>query len=405
MTLACALAWAGLGVVRAASDEAKGTADAPAAGTPAPLSKDAVAPAEAGALPSPRPRTEPAPYPHKSVWRRHYGTGARSYWLFEPAEPKPEKAPVVVFHHGWMATNPGIYGAWIEHLARSGKVVIAPRYQADWSTPPAEFLANAIDAVRDALDVLETAPGHVRPDRTRFALVGHSAGGNLSVLMAAVAAENRLPVAKAVVAVMPGEVQFLPGPSLAKLAPSTLLAVVAAEHDWVVGDGRARQIFAEATSIPADRKCFVLYRTDRHGSPPVVADHIAATAALVEYDTGEGPLRTFQMAKAQTNALDKLGLWRLADLTIAAGFAGLSLDAATCRGELVRDLGTWSDGRPILQPVVGGDLGAIPRVVLPNGLRVVNRTAFLPPPPPAEPAAAPKGRPDVEVRRVSTVVP
>ena len=121
------------------------------------------------------------------IKRQEFGRGARSYWLFEPAEPTPGIAPVVVFHHGWFAVNPAAYGAWIEHLVRSGQIVIFPRYQADGLTPAADFLHNALAAVRDAFDVLETSPVHVRPDRRRFALIGHSAGGNLAAQMAAVA--------------------------------------------------------------------------------------------------------------------------------------------------------------------------------------------------------------------------
>ena len=71
---------------------------------------------------------------------------------------------MVVFNHGWFAVNPGVYGAWIEHLVRSGRIVISPRYQRDWSTPPADFLPNALAAVRDALDVLATVAG-ARPAR------------------------------------------------------------------------------------------------------------------------------------------------------------------------------------------------------------------------------------------------
>src|SRR4051794_8143002 len=57
-------------------------------------------------------------FPHKLVRRFEVGEGPRSYWLFEPAEPKPERAPVVVFLHGWFAVNPAFYGAWIDHLVR-----------------------------------------------------------------------------------------------------------------------------------------------------------------------------------------------------------------------------------------------------------------------------------------------
>jgi acetyl esterase/lipase len=310
-------------------------------------------------------------YPHKSVKRQEFGLGARSYWLFEPAEPTPERAPVLVFHHGWLATNPGVYGAWIEHLARSGRTVIFPRYQADWTTRPADFLPNALASVRDAFDVLQTSPHHVKPDRDRFALIGHSAGGNLSAQMAAVAVENDLPTPRALVILMPGEVKTIRDPSLSQIPSATLMVVVAAEHDRVVGDLRARQIFAAATSIPPSRKKYVFYRTDRHGVPNLVADHLAPSGALALFDTGEGPFRSLQMTEAEVNAFDSHGFWRLADLTVEAGFVGQTLDEATHFGEKFRDLGRWSDGKAVLSPLVADDLSSIPRVIPTNGLRVI----------------------------------
>ncbi|HEV3121843.1 MAG TPA: hypothetical protein VGY53_08080, partial [Isosphaeraceae bacterium] len=63
---------------------------------------------------------EVMPYPHKRVLAREFGAGEKSYWLFEPDDPMPERAPVVVLNHGWLAVNPGAYGAWIEHLVRQG---------------------------------------------------------------------------------------------------------------------------------------------------------------------------------------------------------------------------------------------------------------------------------------------
>ena len=312
----------------------------------------------------------PPSYPHKSVRRTEVGAGPRSYWLFEPAEPAPESAPVVVFNHGWFAVNPGVYGAWIEHLARKGRIVIAPRYQRDWSTPPANFLPNGLIAVRDALDVLATSPAHVRPDRSKFALLGHSAGGNLAVQMAAVAAEADLPEPKAVVCIFPGEVLPSRKPDLANVPASTLLVVLAGQKDLVVGDQRAREIFAGTTAIPLDRKKFILYRADLRGYPQFRADHLAPTGGLARFDTGDGLLPAAQMAQGEVNAFDTAGFWRVADITLEAAFAGKTLDEATDKGELFRHLGYWSDGRPVLSPIVSDDLAAIPRVFPPGGIKL-----------------------------------
>jgi dienelactone hydrolase len=342
-----------------------------------------------------RPGVPTYTYAHKAVKRQEFGCGARSYWLFEPAQPTPPSAPVVVFCHGWYAYNPAAYGAWIEHLVRSGQIVVFPRYQADRLTPSADFLDNALSAVRDAVEVLETSPVHIRPDRKRFALIGHSAGGNLVAQMAAVAAENGLPAPRAVVAVMPGEVVPSREHSLAKIPATTLLVVTVAEDDRIVGDLRAREIFTETTAIPPSRKKFVLFRTDLHGW--LVADHFAPTAASRGFNNGEGPLLGLQFSRARVDAFDRAGFWRLADITIQAGFRGLTLDEATDHGTLFRHLGYWSDGRAVSPPIVGDDLSTIPRVFPGNGVRIVKWLPldFLMPEPEsnadAKPLAEPKG--------------
>jgi acetyl esterase/lipase len=320
----------------------------------------------------------PVVYPHKSVRRIEMGEGPRSYWLFEPAEPTPAMAPVIVFNHGWFAVNPGVYGAWIEHLVRKGRIVIAPRYQRDWSTPPGNFLPNGLVAVRDALDVLATSPSHVRPDRSKFALMGHSAGGNLAAQMAAVAAEADLPVPKAVLAIFPGEVFPSRKPDLANIPASTLLVVVAGEKDLVVGDQRAREIFAGTTAIPLDRKKFILYRSDLRGYPHFRADHLAPTGGHIPFDTRDGILPGAQMAQAEVNAFDTAGFWRIADITLEAAFAGKTLDEATDKGEVFRHLGFWSDGRPVLPPIVGDDLSLIPRVFPRAGIKLIGWPTLLP---------------------------
>ncbi len=320
---------------------------------------------------------EPLPpvYGHRTINRYEFGAGAKSYFLFEPAEPTPLKSPVIVFHHGWLAFNPGVYGAWIEHLVLQGNIVVFPRYQSDWSTRPAQFLSNAQAAVLDAIHVLRTSSAHVKPDLDKFVLIGHSAGANISVLMAASAEEVGLPVPKAIIALTPGEVQSVPGPDLASIPAQTLLVVIAVEADIVVGDGRARQIFIESLAIPSARKKYILYRSDRRGLPWLIADHFAPTAGLHKFDSGDGPFRTVQMMRAETNALDRAGFWRVADITFDAAFRGKTLDEATDRGAAFRTLGFWSDGRPVLPPFVSDDLTMIPRVLPPHGVRLIPWTS------------------------------
>jgi hypothetical protein len=162
-----------------------------------------------------------------------------------------------------------------------------------------------------------------------------------------------------------------------------LLVVVAGEQDIVVGDQRAREIFAETTSVPLNRKKFILYRSDYRGTPHFRADHLAPTGGHISFDTRDGLLPAAQMAQAEVNAFDTIGFWRIADLTIEAAFAGKTLDEATDKGEAFRHLGFWSDGRPVISPIVGDDLELIPRVYPRAGIKLLGRPVVIPPKEPA----------------------
>jgi acetyl esterase/lipase len=303
-----------------------------------------------------------APVHHELVAWHEYGQAGESYWLFEPGGPRPAKAPVVIFLHGWTFTNPGVYGAWIDHLVRQGRIVIFPRYQASWATPPAMFLPNTETAVRDALRVLRTEPGHVRPDCERVALIGHSVGGDLAAHLASTAPLDDLPEPKAIVLLMPGRLDTEHKPDPASIPAGTVLAVAVADRDQTVGDQIAREIFSGAARIPPERRRYLLYRTGHQGRASVVADHLAPTGFLAEFDTGEGPFAEWQKAGARIDALDRLGFWRLADASLDAGFNGRTLDEASDRGALFRDLGNGTNGQTIPPPVIGRSLAGIPRL-------------------------------------------
>jgi acetyl esterase/lipase len=305
-------------------------------------------------------------YVHKSVTKNRYGKGSREYWIFEPDSPKPRNAPVIIFLHGWGGMNPLYYGAWVDHLVRRGNIVIYPRYQANLLTPIDDFLPNTLAAVKDALDRLRTERGHVIPDLSKFATVGHSLGGLLAANVAALASESNLPRVRAVMSVEPGITEApinVPLADLKKIPADTLLLAVAGDQDTLVRDTDAKRIYYESTRVSAANKDYVTLVSDSHGQPGLQASHRAPTAMNKDYDSGEGVsgaatgipdkiggARISRRVRPETmmvNALDYYGTWKLFDGLIDAAFNGKNREYALGNTPQQRFMGVWSDGVPV----------------------------------------------------------
>lgn len=260
------------------------------------------------------------------VKKTMHGSGATQFWLYEPVRETGGKVPLILFLHGYSATTPGGYEAWLTHLAQRGNLVIYPRYQADLLTPPEEFHPNTATAIRDALALF--AEGHaLTPDLTRVAVVGHSAGGVGAVTYAARAVADGLPVPRCVMAVEPGQgmengVQFLPLDDYGKIAPETRLLVLVGEADHFVGTACARRIWGRTAQVKS--RAFLTVPSDDHGTPVLRANHLSPLAA---------DIRT-------ADALDFLAYWRTFDALCEDTFAARPLHVETT-------MGTWSDGTPV----------------------------------------------------------
>ena len=309
-----------------------------------------------------------AQYVHAKVTRNHYGKGGQEYWLYEPDSPKPTaKVPVIVLLHGWGGMNPLFYGAWIDHLVRRGNIVIYPRYQSTLLTSLTDFTPNTLSAVKDALDRLQTEKGHVTPDLSKFAAVGHSMGGLLAANVAALAAESKLPKVRAVMSVEPGitdpPINFALA-DLKKIPADTLLLAVAGDQDSLVRDADAKRIYYESTRVPSANKDFITLISDSHGTPELIASHRAPTALDKSYDSGEGlsgapagsndPIgnapqiqRRVRPESMMINALDYYGTWKLFDALCDAAFNGKNREYALGNTPQQRFMGLWSDGTPV----------------------------------------------------------
>ena len=327
---------------------------------------------------TPAPPSQPASGPggkqylHTAVIKNRYGKGGQEYWIFEPDAPKPAAAaPVIVFLHGWGGMNPLYYGAWIDHLVKRGNIVIYPRYQASLLTQITEFTPNTLAAIKDAIDRLQTEPGHVKADLNKFATVGHSVGGILAASVAALASESGLPQVRAVLAVEPGITEApinIPLADLKKIPAETLLLAVAGDQDTLVRDVDAKRVYYESTRVPASNKDYVTLVSDAHGTPGLQASHRAPTAQASDYDSGEGvgggpaessdragglPTRRIdgrqtsrrdRLETMMVNALDFYGTWKLFDGLCDAAFYGKNREYALGNTPQQRFMGVWSDG-------------------------------------------------------------
>jgi dienelactone hydrolase len=306
------------------------------------LSAALLVPACGDPVPPPTAEQIPTPgstaYAHASVKESVFDAGSgKEYRFFEPDSPPLLQAPVVVFLHGWGGVDPAYYRPWIDHLARRGNVVLWIRYQESILTLPVDFVPNMLTALKAGLDRLATEPARAKPDLTKLAAVGHSMGGVLAFTLAARAASEGLPAFKAVLAANPG--RGIAGPEVladfSLIPASTLLLAMTGVEDPNLGSA-GKELFYGASSVPLDNKDFILLNSDYHGTPPLVADHFAPNSTTEQ----------------DVNALDRAGYWKWFDGLCAAAFYRRFREYALGDTPEQRNLGSWPDGTPIVEPTV-----------------------------------------------------
>lgn len=298
--------------------------------------------ATSGLLEPPTPPQQPpngpggSNYSHDGVRQSRYGFAARQFWIFEPSDPTPSTAPLIVFNHGWSAFFPIFYKAWIEHLVKRGNIVVYPRYQFGAIIGTRSATQNAIYAVKRAISILQDGT-HVTPDLEKFAIVGHSLGGGITAEMAALAQQEGLPFPRAVMPVQPFVRLDTMMKNFQAIPAETVLLVIVGENDTVVGNYSAKLIFSTSTQVPLDQKDFIIQRTDRYGDPPLVADHIAPVCIPGD---------------SSVDAMDYYSTWKLFDALTDYAFYGTNQEFCLGNTAQQRFMGYWSDGTAVRELTV-----------------------------------------------------
>lgn len=308
-----------------------------------------------------QPTTGPggAEYVHASVAFFDAATDADGYWLFEPADPKPDSAEVVVFLHGYGAYNPMAYGKWIKHLVAKGNIVIYPRYQKNllWPRPDA-FPENAATGIRRALAELQKE-GRVKPKTEKVAYIGHSYGGVIAANLGVHWEKWGIPQPASMLLCEPGSGPFK-GARLtdySNLPEDLQMVIVVGADDYVVGDEFGRFVFQTATNTP--QRNFVVQRRSTDGRRWIGASHSEPYCYDLDFDTG---VRNYTSRRvlmtSRLNEVDFNCYWKFADALMECTRNGCYAEMAFGNTPDQRWLGHWPSGKPIreLEVVLPGQM-------------------------------------------------
>ncbi|MBV9077484.1 MAG: alpha/beta hydrolase fold domain-containing protein [Methylobacteriaceae bacterium] len=335
------------------------------------------------ATPPAQPRSGPGSNanPDGEVVKRAVGTASAATYVYHLAGKAAEPRPVIVLLHAWGATNPMVYGGWIDHLARRGYLVLAPAFQEAGKTRPVDAGPIAATRLRDALAALAKDP-NAQPNLSRLAYLGHSAGAGVAMYLAGAAEAEKLPVPKAVFAVMPGGIasdekaRGVQLRDLSRVDPSVAVVTLVGDKDFIASDRVSRRLLKETTNVPVGRKLFLRIGSDAHGFPSTSATLASPASPRETYDTaaiklppdppvdpkaprqprprwsadmvlsGEQQVLIQQMSRNPTDALDYYAFWKTFDMILDAAFG--DRDMASLRADpTFADLGRWSDGWPM----------------------------------------------------------
>ncbi|RCK80771.1 MAG: hypothetical protein OZSIB_2659 [Candidatus Ozemobacter sibiricus] len=305
-------------------------------------------------------------YRHASFLQKEFGVGEERTLLFEPTAPRPASAPVVIFLHGWVTSDPGYHAGWIEHLCRRGWIVVYPLYQGT-GEHSSRYTGNVIRSVKEAFRRLYAEPD-LQPDRERVAVIGHEVGALLAANLAAAARYCKLPQPRVVMLLHPsrhthlrtglyGGVEIY---DLSGIPAGTLLMTIVGEEEDPDSYELARELFYAADNVRARDKDFVTFLSDFHGKPPLVADRHAALSPKEPRYEREVDRRRFEYLKVfkarrlsrwtrcrGLDAMDWYGTFRLFDGLAAVAFANGPRDEVLGNTPRQRFMGFWSDRRPV----------------------------------------------------------
>ena len=307
--------------------------------------------AQAGAAINQPPQPERGPggsdYFYDGVRVSSGGTGADAWYVFEPVDPRPKKAPLAVVMHGYSEyAGYDQMHAFIRHTVRKGSIVIYPRWQTAIATPcpgPIDIepcIASAVNGIRGALSYLRSSSKRVQPQQRKTSYFGFSFGAIITANLANRYRSLGLPKPRAIFLDDPHD-GGLTGPgepalddSLSGIPPKTKVQCHSSADGVISEPGKegssCNAVFPLLGQIPSKNKDLVLAHADDHGDPDLDAGHGVCTAR-----------------PGTADAYDWNFCWKVWDALRSCAIAQTDCRYALGDTRRHRSNGSWSDGAAV----------------------------------------------------------
>ena len=283
-------------------------------------------------------------YPCQSFDSAFYGSDLTNwYYIYEPDDPRPDSACVIVYWHGSSSTMDYHDSAmqlsiYFEHLTKKGYIVIVPVWEYGGGQLSSLQCAELLQTAFSALD----SSTHVHPKRNAsgkilYGMIGYSLGGGVAFDIANNYNEYGLDPPSSVCSES-GIGPF--GGSLSNILPSTKIVCISGESDESVPFATEKSIFDGLTSVPCSNKNLIELINDYHGTPSLVATHLM-------YLTG-----TDTANRSMINAFTWYGVWKYSVAIMDCGMKGTNCRYVLGYNDSIIFMGNWSDSFPVHYPDV-----------------------------------------------------
>lgn len=272
-----------------------------------------------------------------------YGSGAKKYWVIYDSESEELSDNLIVFLHGYGASNPACYGGWINDIVTQGHVVVFPKFQSGTFFPrTAKFQSRVDEIIGQTVNQLEE---DMQLSVSTITFVSHSIGGVISSNLANQYGQSGKYEVGGLVLVQPGFKYLKLGKldQYQQINKDAKVILVTGNKDFTAGSKFARHFYN--TTPQLKQKVMLTQYGDRNEFERIGSVHKEPISPDFNLDTGNRNLIIVgALMLGRIDQVDKYAYWKITEVM---NNCVSSRSCSITPESIPTYMGQWSDNKPI----------------------------------------------------------